>query len=54
MRRREPLLGFIVSASATWPITARAQRPARTYRMAMVHPNRQPADMTETSVLTPA
>src|SRR5262249_42339291 len=48
IRRREFIAGFLLTATMR---RAQAQKPAKVYRIAMVHPIRPPAEMTETSPL---
>jgi ABC-type uncharacterized transport system substrate-binding protein len=48
MRRRE-LFGLVSGAATGWAFSAYAQKPRKTYRIAMVHSNRPAAEMAEDS-----
>jgi putative ABC transport system substrate-binding protein len=51
MRRREFISGLGAAATCTlrWPLVARAQQPAKTKRIAIVHPNIDVSDLSITS-----
>lgn len=48
MRRRE-VLALLAGVTVLLPVDAGAQRSSKVYRVAMLHPSRPVADMTETS-----
>src|SRR5262249_42452613 len=46
MRRRE-FIRLFSSTVVPWPVAAHAQQPAKTHRIALVHPSASIADMSE-------
>jgi putative ABC transport system substrate-binding protein len=46
MRRRE-FIGSLIGTAVAWPLTVRAQEPAKVYRIAIIHPSRPVTEMNE-------
>jgi putative ABC transport system substrate-binding protein len=48
VRRRE-FIGSLIGTAVAWPLTVRAQQPAKVYRLAIVHPSTLVKRMNESS-----